>query len=81
MEFGAVGLTLFVALIVSLTRKSIVLVRSSSSDTDVLAGALLVGGLVFSLVDGIFYHTVATVMMVILIAYVIWRYHTLSLGG
>ena len=78
LEFGATGLLLFVALMVSLIKKAIFLVVESPSDTDVLAAVLLVGGLVFSLVDGIFYHTVAMVMMVLLIAFVSWRYQVLK---
>ncbi|WP_299591419.1 O-antigen ligase [uncultured Microbulbifer sp.] len=81
IEFGAIGLILFIGLSVSLVKKSLYLIIYSESDTDLLAASLLVGGLVFGLVDGIFYHTAPMVMMVLVISFVILRYHSLTTGS
>ena len=78
IEFGAVGLILFITLSVSLVKKSLYLVFNSESDIDLLAASLLVGGIVFGLVDGIFYHTAPMVMMVLVISFIVFRYQSLS---
>lgn len=77
LEFGVLGVLVFGVLALIWLRRSLWLVLNSASDVDVLAGCLLIGGLVFSLVDGIFYHAAPLTMMVVLISFVNFRFSKL----
>lgn len=74
LEFGFLGLLLFVLLMVVLVYRSVYLVLHSPDRVDWLVGSTVVGAIVFSLFDGIFYHASAITMLVILVSYLNHRF-------
>ncbi len=69
MEFGLIGLGVFIGMLMRFGWLSIQLVRATKDPLAHLAAAMFWGGVVFSMVDGIFHHVLPLTMMVFIMAY------------
>lgn len=68
MEFGLIGLAIFCFAIGRVSKQALYLIRHSKDNLQIALSAAFIGGLAYSLVDGIFYHAYPLAMMIFLAA-------------
>lgn len=70
IEFGIVGLSLFIAVVGGILRRALAILRTSGAPAEGrIVAALLIAFGAYMLVDGIIYHAIPLIMVMLLIAY------------